>query len=145
LNSPQWWDDPITGNTNTKGVEDALRTLDGHTVRALQYNHTCSGNTNSSFPTINTGPNYGCASGLDDGNGTHNSYRLTALGFTLCDPTNVDCPLPHGSYTNGNNSNVCGTGNGSTGCIVGKFVSLDQVPGAGVGGSGDTSPVQLIK
>jgi hypothetical protein len=145
LNSPTWWNDPIPGNTNKKPVEDALRTLDGHTVRALQFDHTCNGATNSTIPAINTGPSYGCASGLDASTGANTSYRLTAVGFTLCDPSNVDCPLPHGSYVNGNNSTICGTGNGSTGCIVGKFVDVSEVPGAGVGGSGDTSPVQLIR
>jgi len=152
ITSPSWQPVGLSGNPNNPAIDAAIWTLDGLAVRALQYDHTCPHNvtTNSSIPTINTGPNYGCASGIDTASGGGISYRLQTLGFKLCSPTMAGCPQPHGSYTHASNKTQCGGANGGdnngmVGCIIGEFVNLADVPGAGFGGSDGTSPVQLIK
>lgn len=143
ITTPSWQDFGLTGNMNTPAIEDALRAREGDTVRALQFDHTCGGETDSSFPIVNDpAQDYGCASDFEGGNGQNLAYRIPRiLGFVLCSASMAGCPLPHDAYINGSNKDDCATGNGGTGCIVGKFVELGD---AGTG-NGTDSPVQLIK
>jgi hypothetical protein len=140
-----------TGNPQSAPIEAALRTLEGETVRVVQFYHTCNDDPDSSWPIINDPLQwYGCpsAANLDQGQGTNMWYRLhQMLGFVMCDPAEPECQIDgdnlHDAYLGSGAGDVeCETaGNGARACIVGKFISLDD---AGFGG-GDDSPVQLIK
>jgi hypothetical protein len=147
---PSWQYISETGNPQSNQIQDALRALEGDTVRAVQFYHTCNADPDSSYPAVVTDPLYGCptASNLDQGQGTNMWYRLhQMLGFVMCDPANPECQIDgdnlHDAYLGSGAGDVeCDTaGNGARACIVGKFVSLDD---AGFDAS-DGSPVQLIK
>lgn len=158
INLPSWQYVTETGNVNSAGVEDAIRTYDGQIVLIPQFDLTCNphpGNEpDNSTPPIITGPDYGCPAGMLGGNGANQWYRMPSFAyFQLCDISQSDCTAvgaDHGAYVNGNNSSVCDTGNGATSCLVGTFVDIlgSGTVGPGVGGgSGGVKAVgvQLIK
>jgi hypothetical protein len=129
---PSWNFVAQTGNVNSKGVEDALRTYDGNVVYIPIFDSTCntepaSGDTSKdACPEENVG-----------GKGQNQWYHLVDVGaFQFC-PGNAasdsqvekdfatECALSgfgHGAYVNGSNKAECDTGNGATSCLVGRFV-----------------------
>lgn len=158
INLPSWQYVTSTGNVNSSGVEDAIRTYDGEIVLIPQFDLTCNPNPgnqpDNSSPPIITAPNYGCPAGALGGNGVNQWYRMPSFAyFQLCDSTDSDCTAvgaDHGVYVNGNNASVCDTGNGATSCLVGQFVDIltsgTVGPGVGGGSSGVKAVgVQLIK
>lgn len=157
INLPSWQYMTSTGNVNSAGVEDALRTYDGQVVLIPQFDQTCNpgpGNSpDSTIPTINNGPNYGCPAGSLGGNGQNQWYRVPSFAyFQFCASTDSDCVtagVTHGAYVNGSNP-ICDTGNGATSCLAGKFVDILSTGTVGPGvGSGTSSTkaigIQLIK
>ena len=160
IDLPSWQYVTATGNSNGGGgacgmsIEEALRTYDGETVLVPQFDLTCNpahnGTPNSTSPTVITAPNYGCPVGDLGGSGVNQWYRMPSFAFLqFCSPTLAGCGGLHGAYISGNNSAVCDTGNGSTSCLVAKFVHImaTGTVGAGVGsGTGNKAVgVQLIK
>ncbi len=146
-----------TGNVNSPGVQDALRTYDGDIVLIPQFDLTCNpgpGNEpDSSSPAVDTPDNYGCPAGALGGNGTNQWYRMPSFAyFQLCADEDANCQAAgaeHGAYLTGSNS-VCDTGNGATSCLIGQFVEILSSgtvgPGVGGGNSGVKAVgVQLIK
>lgn len=155
---PSWQFIASTGNPNSSSLESAIRAYDGQIVLVPQFDLTCNPGTHSdpdnSSPAINTAPNYGCPAGSLGGNGSNQWYRIPSFAhFRLCAASDSDCSaagVTHGAYLSGNNSSVCDTGNGSTSCLVGKFVSIVRTGtiGAGVGGGTGNSKavgVQILK
>jgi putative Flp pilus-assembly TadE/G-like protein len=161
IDLPSWQYVAQTGNSNGGGgscsqtIEEALRDHEGETVLAPQFDLTChpSGaqpDPDSSLPAVITAPNYGCPAGALGGGGAQIWYRFPSFAFIeLCGPSVPGCQGHRAAYLQGNNSNVCDTGNGATSCIVGKFkhVMATGTVGAGVGsGTGNKAVgVQLIK
>lgn len=158
INLPSWQYVTSTGNVNSQGVENALRTYDGQVVLIPQFDLTCNpgpnGTPDNSEPPIVTAPNYGCPAGSLGGNGSNQWYRMPSFAyFQLCVGSDSVCQsegAPHGAYVNGNNSAVCDTGNGATSCLVGRFVEILSTgtvgPGVGGGSTGTKAVgVQLIK
>jgi hypothetical protein len=154
INLPSWQYVTATGNVNSSGVEDALRTYDGQVVLIPQFDLTCNPGPgdapDNSAPAITTDPNYGCPAGALGGNGSNQWYRMPSFAyFQLCDSSTAGCTA-HGTYVSGNNSAVCDTGNGATSCLVGQFVDIlgsGTVSAGAGGGSGSVKAVgvQLIK
>ncbi len=158
INLPSWDYVTETGNVNSAGVENALRRYDGEIVLIPQFDATCNpgpgGTPDSTQPAINTGPNYGCPTGINTGNGANQWYRLPSFAFfQFCSAADADCVAvgaDHGAYVNGNNRPTCDTGNGATSCLVGRFVEIigSGTVGPGVGGgiAGNKAiGVQLIR
>jgi hypothetical protein len=156
IDLPSWQRVAETGNPNSAALEAALRSYDGRVVLIPQFDLTCdAGNDipDSTVPAINTGPNYGCPAGGLGGNGSKQWYRMPSYSyFQFCIGTDPACTAvgaAHGAYTNGHNA-VCDTGNGSTSCLIGRFVNIigSGTVGPGVGGGvagNKTIGVQLIK
>jgi hypothetical protein len=154
---PSWQNVTLTGNTNSQGVEDAIRAYDGQIVMIPQFDLTC-GPKNKETPdnknVNNSDANYGCLNATTNdipGSGTGAWYRIPSFAyFQLCISSDPGCSGLEGAYINGSDGGVCGAGNGSTGCLVGKFVSILSTgtigPGVG-GGTGNSKAigVQLIK
>lgn len=144
---PDWYYVTSTGNVNSKGVEDALRTYDGQIVQFPQFDNTCDATP--------TGPGVDdCPAGHVGGNGQNQWYHLAGMGsFFFCTSTDSECAgqgLDHGAYVNGNNSSDCEVGgNGATSCLAGRFTVIlyeghvDPAPGPVQGAA--TVGVQLIK
>lgn len=141
---PSWNYVTETGNVNSKGVEDALRTYDGDVVLIPIFDSTCD--TEPSGPDVED-----CPAGNVGGNGQNQWYHFPEVSaLQLCDASIAACPLPHGAYVNGNNSAQCDTGNGATSCLVGRFVHFITEgtvtgPPASVPGPSDFIVVQLIR
>jgi hypothetical protein len=157
---PSWQYVTATGNSNGGGgacgmtIEEALRTYEGQTVLAPQFDLSCNPDHNgvpdSSSPAVITAPNYGCPAGDLGGNGTNQWYRFPSFAFLeFCGPLVPGCDGLNAAYISGNNSAVCDTGNGATSCLVIKFkhIMASGTVGAGVGsGTGNKAVgVQLIK
>jgi hypothetical protein len=153
ISFPSWQWVSQTGNSQSNGLEAALRDLEGKTVRVVQFDGMCGDNQpDSSHPAIDTPLYYGCTqAGYGGGNGQNLWYRLPRmLGMVLCTPDGSmsDCIIDgiamHDAYMSSGQGDIeCETaGNGARACIVGKFVDLGT---DGLGGDGDNSPVQLIK
>ena len=70
------------------------------------------------------------------GNGSNQWYHVAQMAtFVFCGPAggtnDADCQnhspaINDGAYINGNNKNICDTGNGATSCLAGKFTILSQ-------------------
>jgi len=165
---PSWQYVAATGNTNGggpcqdddtgitySGVEDGIRKYNGQIVLIPQFDMTCRTQGNqpdpiSTQPTIENPPNFGCPNTPGGGNGQNIWYRMPSFAyFELCDPANPDCAGRHGAYIQGSNAAECDTGNGSTSCLVGKFVDILGTgtvgPGSGSGTGSKALGVQLIK
>ena len=165
---PSWQYVAATGNTNGggpctdddtgiqySGVEEAVRKYDGQVVLIPQFDQTCrtknsDPDPDSSQPTINNGPNYGCPNPPGGGSGQNIWYRMPSFAyFELCSTSDPDCSGRHGAYISGGNAAECNTGNGSTSCLVGKFVDILSTgtvgPGTGSGTGSKALGVQLIK
>ncbi len=160
IDLPSWQYVTATGNSNGGGgacsltVEEALRTHEGETVLAPQFDLTCNpgpgDQPDSSSPAVITAPDYGCPPGALGANGTNQWYRMPSFAFLeLCGPTVSGCGGLQAAYIGGNNSAICDTGNGATSCLVAKYkhVMATGTVGAGVGsGTGNKAVgVQLIK
>jgi hypothetical protein len=157
INLPSWQYVAETGNVNSQGVEDAIRTWDGKVVLIPMFDLTCSGQSgdpDNTLPAVITPNNFGCAAGDVGGNGSNQWYRMPSFAyFLLCDSSDNDCldvGASHGAYVNGQDGAVCDTGNGATSCLVGRFVKIlsSGTVGPGVGGGGGDNKaigVQLIK
>jgi hypothetical protein len=160
IDLPSWQYVTATGNSNGGGgacgmsIQDAIRTFEGQTVLAPQFDLTCNpshnGTPDSTSPAVITAPNYGCPAGDLGGSGTNQWYRMPSFAFLeLCGPTVSGCGGLEAAYISGNNSAICDTGNGATSCLVAKFVNImgTGTVGAGVGsGTGNKAiGVQLIK
>jgi Flp pilus assembly protein TadG len=127
LKWPGWYYMTSTGNVNSKGVEDALRTYDGQPVSFPQFDNTCD--TTPTGPGVND-----CPAGHVGGHGSNQWYHIGQMAtFVFCGPSgasnDADCAghspsLVDGTFVNGNNSNPCDTGNGATACLAGKFTVL---------------------
>jgi len=150
---PSWQYVAQTGNTNMSAIETDLRAYDGQVVFVPLFDAQCG---RAGDPTTTE-----CT---EDPHGVDTWYHIpTVLAFRFCGPQpelsgacgdvvgpdGVARSYDHGAYINGGNSN-CGTGNGETGCLVGKFVDyitggvVDQ--GGGGGGTGfKVAAVQLIR
>ncbi len=147
--------DVVTGITYSGGVEGALRKYNGQVVLIPQFDMTCRAKNNdpdpiSTKPTIETSPYYGCPNLPGGGNGQNIWYRMPSFAyFQLCDPAMAGCAGRQGAYIKGNDSAVCNTGNGSTSCLVGKFIDILSTgtvgPGSGSGTGSKALGVQLIK
>ena len=143
---PGWYFVTSTGNVNSKGVEDALRTYDGKPVSFPQFDNTCDATPTG--PGVND-----CPAGHVGGNGQNQWYHIAAMGSLIfCSNSDADCAAKgyaHGSYVNGNNKPICDTGNGATSCLIGKFTVISTqgkvtaAPGPIPHGASLT--VQLIK
>jgi hypothetical protein len=165
---PSWQFMAATGNTNGggnctdedtgiryTGVEEAMRKYNGGTVLIPQFDMTCrtfNGDPDpvSSQPTINNSPFYGCPHLPGGGSGQNLWYRMPSFAyFELCSPSDPDCGGRQGAYIQGSNAAECDTGNGSTSCLVGKFVNILNTgtvgPGVGAGTGSKTIGIQLIK
>jgi len=165
---PSWQYVAATGNTNGggpctdddtgitySGVEDGIRKYNGGVVLIPQFDMTCRTQGNqpdpvSTEPTVKTPPNYGCPNTPGGGNGQNIWYRMPSFAyFWLCDPSAPECSGREGAYIQGSNAAVCDTGNGSTSCLVGKFVDILGTgtvgPGSGSGTGSKALGVQLIK
>jgi hypothetical protein len=166
---PSWQFVAQTGNTNGggpcvdddtgisySGVEEAVRKYDGQVVLIPQFDNTCrtrnsDPDPDSSQPTINTEPNYGCPNAPGGGTGQNIWYKMPSFAYLqLCAPSDADCGGRHGAYIQGNDSSVCDTGNGATSCLVGRFVDILSTGTVGAGGPGGGTGskalgVQLIK
>jgi hypothetical protein len=140
---PNWYFVAQTGNTNS--VEPELRFWDGQVVQIPLFDLTCD--------TEPSGPDIGdCPPANVGGNGQNQWYHFAALtAFELCGPSVPECVaagFTHGAYVQGSNGGTCGTGNGSTGCLVGRFVrtsydgEVTAVPGPNP--QNQTVGVQLI-
>jgi hypothetical protein len=147
--------DEDTGITYT-GVEDAIRNYGGQIVMIPQFDSTCrtrngDPDPDSSQPTVNTGPSYGCPYPPGTGNGQKIWYKMPSFAhLQLCAPGDPDCGPRHGAYIQGNDRAVCDTGNGATSCLVGRFVDILATGTVGAGGAGGGTGskalgVQLIK
>ncbi len=120
LEWPGWYYMTATGNVNSKGVEDALRTYDGKTVSFPNFDATCNqepgGTDKDACPT-------------PGGTGSNQWYHIGAMAsFEFCSAADADClaaGVTHGAYVNGTNKVPCDTGNGATACIAGKFVKQE--------------------
>jgi hypothetical protein len=169
INLPSWRYVAATGNTNgggscvddetgityDNGVEGAVRKYNGKVVLIPQFDMTCrtgSGDPDpvSTDPAVNAAPNFGCPTAPGGGNGQNIWYRMPSFAyFELCEPTNPDCGGRQGAYISGGNAAECDTGNGSTSCLVGKFIDILATgtvgPGVGSGTGSKTIGVQLIK
>jgi hypothetical protein len=147
--------DAVTGINYGGGVEGALRKYNGQVVLIPQFDMTCRTKYNdpdpiSTKPTIETPPNYGCPNTPGGGSGVNIWYRMPSFAFfQLCDPAMAGCNGREGAYVKGNNAAECDTGNGSTSCLVGKFVDILSTgtvgPGNGSGTGNKALGVQLIK
>jgi len=143
---PGWYFVTATGNVNSKGVEDALRTYDGQVVSFPQFDNTCDATPTG--PGVND-----CPVGHVGGNGQNQWYHIAAMGaLKFCGNTDADCAAAgyaHGAYVNGNNQTPCDTGNGATACLIGKFVTISTegkvVAAGGPIPQGASLTVQLIK
>jgi hypothetical protein len=143
IDLPSWQYVTETGNVNSAGVETALRAYDGEVVLIPQFDQTCGpgphGTPDSTKPTVNTPPNYGCPAGDLGGNGNNQWYRFPSFAyFQMCSNADSECVnlgVPHGAYVNGHNTE-CDTGNGATSCLAGRFVEIlgSGTVGPGVGG-----------
>jgi len=165
---PSWQFMAATGNTNGggncvddqtgvnyQGVEDAMRGYNGKTVLIPQFDMTCrtyngDPDPDSTLPTINTDPYYGCPYLPGGGSGQNIWYRMPSFAyFKLCDPADPDCGGRQGAYISGGNAAECDTGNGSTSCLVGRFTDILSTgtvgPGAGGGTGSKALGVQLIR
>jgi Putative Flp pilus-assembly TadE/G-like len=160
IDLPSWQYVSAAGNSNGGGgpchlsLEDAIRTYEGQTVLVPQFDLTCNpahnGTPDSTTPAVVTAPNYGCPAGDLGGNGTNQWYRFPSFAFLqLCGPAVAGCGGLDAAYISGSNAAICDTGNGSTSCLVAKFVDImgTGTVGAGVGsGTGSKAiGVQLIK
>jgi hypothetical protein len=160
INLPSWQYVTAAGNSNGGGgachisLEDAIRTYEGQTVLVPQFDLTCNpahnGTPDSTTPAVITAPNYGCPAGDLGGNGVNQWYRFPSFAFLqLCGPAVAGCGGLDAAYISGSNAAICDTGNGSTSCLVAKFVDImgTGTVGAGVGsGTGSKAiGVQLIK
>jgi hypothetical protein len=165
---PSWQYIAATGNTNGggkctddvtgiqySGVEEAVRKYEGQTVLIPQFEKTCrtkNGDPDpiSTLPKVNEAPNYGCPNAIDSGSGQNIWYRIPSFAyFVVCSPTMAGCGGRHGAYISGSNKAECDTGNGSTSCLVGKFMDILGTgtvgPGVGAGTGSKALGVQLIK
>ncbi len=83
-------------------------------------------------------------SGSNSAGGANVEYTLVEIAYFQFCGGGVGIPgcTPHGSY--GNDPDTCGTGNGSTGCLVGVFRDM---PISEPGGAGDPESfgVQLVR
>ncbi len=151
---PSWQYVTQTGNTNMSAIEADLRAYDGQVVFIPLFDAQCGSDPGDPATTTCTDPPHG----------SNTWYHIPkVLAFRFCGPQpeisgacgavvgpdGVTRSYGHGAYINGGNS-VCGTGNGETGCLVGKFVDyitggvVDQ--GSGTGGAGfRVASVQLIR
>jgi hypothetical protein len=163
---PKWMYMSQTGNTNGggpcedddtgivySGVEDAIRKYDGQVVLIPQFSApTCNpGPNRSPNPSqVETPNNYGCSPADQGGNGQNQWYRITSFAFLqLCEPSMSGCNGHHGAYIQGNNSAICGQGNGQTGCLIGRLVNIMGTgtvgPSSGAGTGTKALGVQLIR
>jgi Flp pilus assembly protein TadG len=144
---PSWGYVTQTGNSNAIGLEDAINAYSGQVVLIPLFNVTCDSEPDASKVGTPYAPDYGCPAGHLGGNGTNQWYRFPYVGaLQLCAPGICDSVVApdgtthdytQGAYINGGNA-VCGSGNGSTGCLVGRFVedflgsgTVDQDYGGG--------------
>ncbi|HXG26928.1 MAG TPA: pilus assembly protein TadG-related protein [Candidatus Binatia bacterium] len=165
---PSWQYIAATGNTNGGGhciddetgidyggVEAAVRKWEGQVILIPQFDMTCrtkNGDPNpvSTQPAVSTGPNFGCPNPVGGGEGQNIWYRIPSFAyFVPCSPTMAGCGGRHGAYISGSNKAECDTGNGSTSCLVGKFMDILGTgtvgPGVGAGTGSKALGVQLIK
>jgi hypothetical protein len=163
---PSWQYMAATGNTNGggncvdddtgvnyQGVEEAMRGYNGQIVLIPQFDMTCR--TSNGDPDPQTEPNdpdpwFGCPHAPGGGSGQNIWYRMPSFAyFKLCEPTDTDCGGRQGAYISGSNAAECDTGNGSTSCLVGRFVDILTTgtvgPGVGAGVGSKALGVQLIK
>ena len=130
---PSWNYVTQTGNVNSKGVEDALRTYDGEVVYLPLFDATCN-----DTPTV-LDLLEGCPAENVGGNGQNQWYhfpQVAAFQFCPGDPASTesidqqfvaDCAaasMTHGAYVNGNNKTECDTGNGADVLPRGSFRQL---------------------
>jgi hypothetical protein len=153
---PSWQLVSQTGNMNMLDIETQLRVYDGQVVFVPLFDAQCGIDPGDPTSTTCTDPPHGA----------NTWYHIPkVLAFRFCGPQpELDGPCGavvgpdgvardynHGAYINGGPGDPsCGSGNGMTGCLVGKFVeyissgTVDQ--GAGPGGSGfEVAAVQLIR
>jgi hypothetical protein len=151
---PSWQYVTETGNTNMAAIETDLRVYDGQVVFLPIFDAICGSDPGDPGTTICNDPPQGA----------NTWYHIQkVLAFRFCGPQpeisgacasvvgddGVSRSYDHGAYINGGNSE-CGTGNGGTGCLVGKFVEFITVgpvaQGGGGGGPGfEVAAVQLIR
>jgi Putative Flp pilus-assembly TadE/G-like len=149
---PGWYYVPETGNPNSGPMQDALDDYDGMTVLIPQFDLTC--NTQPSGPGVTD-----CPLANVGGNGTQQWYHLAGMSsFKLCTDSGTDTAFnaactaagfTQGSYVQGNHASPCDTGNGSTSCFAGKFVTIsyegEVAAQPGVNSASSVPGIQLIR
>jgi hypothetical protein len=155
---PSWQDVTATGNVNSQGVQNALAKYFGQEVMIPMFDLTCGPKHNETpdqNQVSNPAANNGCLNATTNdmpGSGTGAWYRIPSFAhFQLCISSDPTCNGLDGAYVNGSPPKGvdCG-GNGSTGCLVGKFVDIISTGTIGPGVGGSTGKitavgVQLIK
>jgi Putative Flp pilus-assembly TadE/G-like len=131
---PSWNFVTETGNTNSKPIEDALRTYDGTVVFIPIFDSTCNTQPTPGVTTVDA-----CPPANVGGNGQNQWYHFQEVGaFQFCPgdassdaQVEVDfvnacasASLSHGAYVNGNNKSQCDNGNGATSCLIGRWVNF---------------------
>ena len=149
---PGWYYVPETGNPNSGPIQSALNDYDGMTVLIPQFDLTC--NTQPSGPGVTD-----CPLANVGGNGTNQWYHLAGMSsFKLCTDSGTDTAFiaactaagfTQGSYVQGNHANPCDTGNGSTSCFAGKFITIsyegEVAAQPGVNSASSVPGIQLIR
>jgi hypothetical protein len=151
---PGWYYVPETGNPNSGPMQDALDDYDGMTVLIPQFDLTC--NTEPSGPGVTD-----CPLANVGGNGTQQWYHLAGMSsFKLCTDSGpatetafiaacTAAGFSQGSYVQGNHASPCDTGNGSTSCFAGKFVTIsyegEVAAQPGVNSASSVPGIQLIR
>ncbi len=155
---PAWHQVAETGSPNKIGIEDALREHDGEIVLLPIFDAWCTGDVEPNSDGVLDCPE-GDVSPVESpdpsnpGGGAKMWYHLQEIAaFELCSPA-IDGCTEHGAYINSATeaTQICESGNGSTRCLVGKFVNF--IPGPGyVTGELDTTAgpsnflvIQLIR
>jgi hypothetical protein len=148
---PGWYYVPETGNPNSGPMQTALDGYDGETVLIPQFDLTC--NTQPSGPGVTD-----CPLANVGGNGTQQWYHLAGMSsFKLCTDSGAETAFiaacaaagfSQGSYVQGNHATPCDTGNGSTSCFAGKFVTIsyegEVAAQPGVNSASSVPGIQLI-
>lgn len=99
---PDWFYVTSTGNTNSAPVDDCFSTHIGSPIMIPLFEDTCRTDPGESTECTDPAP-------IGGQNQWYYFPRAASLWLT-------------GVYINGNNADVCDTGNGATSCITGVFI-----------------------
>jgi hypothetical protein len=126
---PSWQYIPATGNINSQGLEDAMKTYIGKAGLMLTFDSTCD--VEPANATLGS-----CPDDHVGGTGSNQWYHVPALSAFRVEEV----------YVSGSNPE-CDTGNGATACIIGTFENFVTQGVVAAGGTTVTGAVgiQLIR